>query len=296
MTAFDKPTAPNEECRHPRARHWHGTYLSFLRDGCRCDLCAAAHRRNNKMTTYRTVTGTHSYTDAESAREHVRQLLETLTISQIEQRSGVHRTAIRVLIGDVPGRPASKRITKRTEAALLAVTGERVGAEDHGLVDGTGTVRRLQALMALGWCRRWLEARLTMSTRTGWLLTRTPGPHLVTVGLRDRVIATYNDIAMTPPPATRYAARTRNLARAAGWPPPLAWDDDTIDDPKARPDRSRARSVADLDEFLFLVRSGENPARAAQRLGVGVNAIERAAGRKGRRDVLDVLSREGRAA
>lgn len=45
----------------------------------------------------------------------------------------------------------------------------------------------------------------------------------------------YDRLSMTPAPASRGATRARNDARRKGWFPPLAWDDDTIDDPVAVP-------------------------------------------------------------
>jgi hypothetical protein len=223
-------------CRHPRARHQHGTYLAHAKDGCHCPPCEAAARRHGKQGAYRTATGTSSYVAADRAREHVTALLATLTVGQIEERSGVHRTAIRVLIGDFPGRAASKRITRRTEAALIAVRATRLGSETKGLVDATGTIRRLRALVALGWPRAHLERRLGFSSRTAWLLTaarRTQDQ--VTVSTREAVRSLYDELSLEVPSPSRATTRARNLAAEHGWPPPLAWDDDVIDEPAGRP-------------------------------------------------------------
>ncbi len=230
------PHAGRVPCRHPRARHQHGTYLANVKDGCHCPPCERAGRRHSKEGAYRTATGTSSYVPADRARAHVTSLLATLTIGQVEERSGVHRTAIRVLVGDFPGRPASKRITRKTEAALIAVRPARLGPETRGLVDATGTTRRLRALVALGWPRKHLERRLGLSSRTAWLLTAAPRVQdQVTVGTRDAVRALYDELSLSVPGPSRAATRARNLAVARGWPPPLAWDDDVIDEPRARP-------------------------------------------------------------
>lgn len=222
-------------CLHPRANHQHGTYLAFQFDRCRCEPCTLAYRRRAKEIAYRTATGTHSYVPAGPARAHVEQLLQTLTISQVCARSGVNSTVVRVLLGISPNRPASKRITRTTEAALLAVTPDRVGPEEHGLVDGTGTRRRVRALIALGWSRSHLAERLACSSRTIWELTRAPLPDSspVLVRTRDAVRALYDELSMKVPPPGRATTMARNIAAAAGWSPPLAWDDETIDDPTA---------------------------------------------------------------
>ena len=221
-------------CLHPRANHQHGTYLAFVKDGCRCAPCTTAHRAECKRIAHRTVTGTHTYVDAQPARDHVRMLIEQgLTIGQIEQRSGVHRTAIRVLIGDWPGRPASKRITRHTQAALLAVRPNPVGTEQHGLVDPTGARRRLQALMALGWNGRYLAERLSMSSRTFWTLVREQSTSPVLVSTRTNVIDLYDELCLTVPAPSRARTRALTIARESRWQPPLAWDDDVIDMPAA---------------------------------------------------------------
>lgn len=233
--AGSTPPSGRVPCRHPRARHQHGTYLAFVKDGCRCTPCEVAARRHSKQAAYRTATGTSSYVPAGRAREHVAALLATLTVGQIEERSGVHRTAIRVLIGDFPGRPASKRIVRKTEALLLAVRADRLGPETKGLVDATGTARRLRALVALGWPRAHLERHLGISSRTAWLLTAAPqAPDMVTVSTREAVRSLYDELSLTIPGPSRAATRARRIAAARGWPPPLAWDDDVIDDPRGR--------------------------------------------------------------
>lgn len=230
-------------CLHARARHEHGTALAFAKDGCRCLPCARAYRRKSKETAYRTVTGSHTYVDAERARAHVRGLLATLTVGQIEQRSGVHRTAVRVLVGDFPGRPASRRVTRTTEAALLAVRPDRVGTEAHGWVDGTGTRRRFRALVALGWPARTLAVRCGATSNVAHRLTSDAFPlgTLVTVATRDAVRRLYDELSVTLPPPSRAVTRARKRAAARGWVGPLAWDDDAIDDPAARPDAGRTR-------------------------------------------------------
>ena len=223
------------DCTHPRANHQHGTYLAYVKDACRCDPCREAGRIGSKTTHYKTVTGTHSYVDAELARTHTRRLLEVLTVSQIEQRSGVHRTAIRILVGDWPGTAPSKRISRKTHTALMGVRAERVGQETSGLVDPAGTVRRLRALIALGWDARYIGRRLGMSSCTVPRLTHDETT-LVLVSTRDAVRALYDELSLTLPPEGRTRTMAQNRARRAGWAPPLAWDDDTIDDPSAAPE------------------------------------------------------------
>lgn len=224
-------------CRCPQAQHKHGTALAYRADGCRCAPCVAACRRNHKISRYKTETGTHSYVPAGPARTHVEQLLQSLTVSQVEQRSGINRGSLYVLLGRHRNKPASTRIMRATETALLAVRPDRIGTGEHGLVDGTGSRRRFRALVALGWPIEHLRRRLGCSTRTTWMLT------CPQFALTDQVLATtrdairrlYDELSFVIPAPTGGTTRARNLARTRNWSPPLDWDDDAIDDPAAKP-------------------------------------------------------------
>lgn len=97
-------------------------------------------------------------------------------------------------------------------------------------VDKTGTVRRLQALIRMGHMPKDIAADL------GWLPSRIsdilnnrhPGirPHT-----HDQVKIYYDKMCMirgNSPKTMRWAIRNN-------WAPPLAWDEDNIDDPNAEP-------------------------------------------------------------
>lgn len=98
-----------------------------------------------------------------------------------------------------------------------------------GYVSTVGTVRRLQALVAIGWS---FDA-----------LAKMMGTHrnvLLSVLKRERVLARrareiaelFTRLHLTPGPSER----ARRHARDNGWVVPFAWDEDTIDDPSATPD------------------------------------------------------------
>jgi hypothetical protein len=103
--------------------------------------------------------------------------------------------------------------------------------------DATGTVRRLQALVAAGWPVLYIAAELGMfPTAVSHLMRR----RFITLRTARRVAAVYDQL-WSVDPATHGATpkgilRARNLASAMGWAPAAAWDDDTIDDPAAHPD------------------------------------------------------------
>lgn len=113
------------------------------------------------------------------------------------------------------------------------------------LVPAVGVTRRLQALATLGWSCRDIARELGYASnfhveqlRAGHVGT----VHPVTLAA---VAALYDRVWDQPPPG-RYAAKVRNIAAREGWPPPLAWDDDTIDDPSAEPATARSRTWGDV--------------------------------------------------
>ena len=75
--------------------------------------------------------------------------------------------------------------------------------------------------------------------------------------------------------------------------PPLAWDDDSIDDPKAVPAgiyQGAARGV-DVDEVEHLIATGEHPDNIATRLDRNRGAIRQACDRAGRRDLAHYMEK-----
>lgn len=263
------------DCTHLRADHKHGTYLAYAKDGCRCEPCKKAYSAHGKRTHYRTQTQGHSYVDAGRARAHVLALLEVLTIAQVEKRSQVHRTAIRCLIGEFPGRPMSKRISRTTQDALLSVQPVRLGDETSGWVDRTGSQRRLRALVALGWNAKYLSTRLGTSTATVHKLLYEDGKPVL-ASTRNRVHALYEELAMVIPPPSRHRTRSRGIAARRGWLPPLAWDD--IDDPNEVPVLKETADATQVfvEEFndTYWEHRGDTYV-AAQRLGYTIEALER---------------------
>lgn len=116
------------------------------------------------------------------------------------------------------------------------------------LSDATGVARRLQALAALGWTSKDLGPLLGVSDARVQHLTnmKYPKAHPDTI---DAVRALYDRLSMTVPVDRKTTGRggaavhdrQRRAAAAKGYLPPLAWDDESIDDPHALPHRPRAQ-------------------------------------------------------
>lgn len=135
-------------------------------------------------------------------------------------------------------------------------------------VDGTGTARRLRALAAMGWPSHELAARLGVSREAVQQRTRETWPaERSTVG---RVRDLYDALSMTPGPSERARRRAARLE----WAPPLAWDDDTIDDPTARPVGVGYTPAPAIDRVTDLEALGLTRAQIADRLGIRQDTVD----------------------
>lgn len=180
--------------------------------------------------------------------------------------------------------PCTKAATKAKNVRVLRMM-------DGPLkVPALGAIRRLHSLRAFGHPLQEIcdEMGVTMGAMSSLLYT-TQDRTMVTRTLHDRIDAVYRRRSAYP----GSSELTRKRAASQGYAPPAAWDDDALDDPAGVPDGMRAedgRPRADLDEWWFLVRSGEDPVRAATRIGVQVATLERAAQRAGRTELAAVAA------
>ncbi|MGI5245070.1 hypothetical protein [Dactylosporangium sp. CA-139066] len=213
----------------------HG-YARYKLEGCRCYTCAFAVSEYRINRQKRITAGTWRH-DAEPVRVHLRSLAAAgIGARRVAELSGVNRSVLRTLLRGRKERGTPPPKTTRYDIAerILAV-GLDHAPSAH--VEASGTVRRAQALCAIGWTVS------AVGEAIGWtaqnfcnLVSRGSQPYAAMVLARTAaaVAALYERESMRPVagPAGD-AARAR--AKSRGWLPPLAWDDDTIDDPDALP-------------------------------------------------------------
>jgi hypothetical protein len=166
-----------------------------------------------------------------------------------------------------------------------------------------GTQRRLQALINRGWSPQALQdatglpARLTLAAVTA--------RHLPAADLDDQMVAAVYDWAWQrpPPQATprdrAATAAARDTAVRNRWPPPMAWDDDIIDQPGAKaagwdPVPSKLRKSADVLEDLAWIRQQggyrhATPDVLAIRLGIKTDTLQQACRRAAQRQARTEL-------
>lgn len=136
--------------------------------------------------------------------------------------------------GTLPACDACKRAVAKYQAnrELMKMRGQ-----SH-TVAARGTIRRIQALVALGWPMPLLSQRLgAAQPQTIQNLARKPHDARIRVATAAKISALYEELSMTIGPSTVSAARARNK----GWLPPLAWDD--IDNDREPASRKRPCSA-----------------------------------------------------
>lgn len=218
----------------------HG-YCRYKIDGCRCYTCGWAHACYNDAREESIRRGTwQPYVDAEPARQHVQQLkIAGVGDRTIAMLAGVDRERVRDLLHGRPerGTPPPVQIRPATAAALLSVELTLDVLPRNLLIDATGSHRRVQALAVNGWPLARLGARL--GTTGGNLAMRFKAEHVTaTVARLSRTV--FDELWRADPRKhgvdNQAYARAVNQARANGWAPVGAWDEDSLDDPAAFPD------------------------------------------------------------
>jgi hypothetical protein len=203
-----------------------------------CDRCRTYARVGARVRYRQRAYGRY---DRQRPAEPVRKHLQKLTgryrmgIAHIARNAGVCESTVQdILYG------RRQHVLTANADALLGVEPEL--SLRQGLVESTGTRRRIQALTALGYA---------MAVQARWYDTSAQHVHLwaagdwatgtrktqVSVDTAEKVATAYERYSMTPAPASRSSAYARTTAANHGWLPPLAWDDDAsaIDDPDAKP-------------------------------------------------------------
>lgn len=240
--AVDRTPKP---CLHKIAQHEHGTYACYVLDRCRCTPCSEANSTYENQRTKRHAYGRFdTFVDAGPARDRVRELMAAgVGLKTIAKRSELpHGTLWKLVYGKKKAdgsQTPSRRVTQNTADRLLALDPkDQTLLADGARIDSTGTARRIQALVAIGWSMSRIAEQLGIlrSNFTDVAHGRTD----VTMATARAARELYEAWSMRVPPESTHrekisASRARNLARAYGWAPPLAWDDEAIDDPSATP-------------------------------------------------------------
>jgi hypothetical protein len=212
------------ECLHAD-RHEHGTRVAYVKDRCRCSDCTAANTAASRSTNReRTYGRWQPFVDAGPVCSHIAALRAAgIGVERIADLAGLSVSRIRELAGsgrNDTGTP--RRVRPNTAARILSVEADYTSRAPGSRIDATGTRRRLQALVAMGWSPDLLAAELG---RRPLSVQRSMTSPSVTARTAQQVAALYEQLSSTPPPCSTTSDRARARAVAHGWQPPLAWDD-----------------------------------------------------------------------
>lgn len=293
-------------CTHD-GLHAHGTYAMYVLDRCRCPACQKARHDYDVARDRANRFGTPLTVPADPVRAHIATLQASgIGLKQVARLAGVSHSALGKLVYGHPRpdgtrRPPTQRVRQATATKILAINPEPFQLAPRTNVDATGTRRRLQALATLGWSPAALASELDIDHQRLRAAMTATHVHAATAA---EITHAYDRLWNTPPfPTSKHQAagitRTRNRASAAGWAPPLAWDDDQIDNPAATPHRGTRGARRNLVEniaWYLEMEPGTTTAGLALRFHMTGNGIEVALRRAGRQDILDRLARNRRAA
>lgn len=257
----------------------HGTRYGY-RSGCTCSACVDWNRTYRARQARERALGRGHYAPAAPVRAHVRTLTTAgLGLPQIAKCSGVHASSISFLLYGKPSKNLAppRQIVRSNATAILGVTDTELAAGAR--VAAVGAQRRAQALVAVGWSLSEL-ARETGIAPSG--LRRVVYEGVVWKATADKITAAYERLwdrapAQDTPRRRAAVTQARRLAERKGWFPPLAWDDDQIDDPTAVPDRGLVTGRSDRrvepDEVEWLRSFGTSDELIARQLRVSPHSI-----------------------
>lgn len=222
---------------------------------------------------------------AAPARQHIEALRDAgHSIPDIQKAARISAATIARILYDGVNKRA-ERIRPEVAERILAVPVMPAPVKANTSVDATGTRRRIQALVAMGWTLKALGPHLGFHPRrlTDFLYAeRVLASTARRIANRYRAVQTWNPAEHSVP--ARSIVMARNLAAREGWHGPLAWDD--IDDPACKPEkirRSRAnphsRRAADVTRVAQLTAAGLSAQQIADQLGCHKRTVVRARGR-----------------
>lgn len=251
----------------------HGTSTAYLTYGCRCEVCVTTHSKRQKRYRLDRARGVERLVDAQPLRDHV----DALTAAGMSQWDITIAAGwkSRNALADAYRR---SKVTPRTLQRVLSVTAPPVSRR-NGYVDATGSRRRLQALAVMGWPTRRMAAMLGNLDPQTYQYIQSGRTRTIRRRTAEDIADLYDRIWDQPGPSRKSAS----IAKSKGWVPPLAWDDDDIDNPDATPHggewvpRTSAQREQLIEDFLDTWDHHLGDVEiAANRLGMSQQAMERA--------------------
>lgn len=216
--------------RRTRGPVRHGTRSCYVKRKCRRPECVKANARDAEERELRALRGESNMVDAGPVIDRLKELVESVPIAVLAAQIQCCRTTIRVYLGKVKQRDPPA-VVRRDFAEAVAEFRVWPLPGPNGLVVAIGSMRRIHALEYQGQTQTQIAAGCGLSRRTIWRIanggakTVTPAVHKAIKSYYDR-----NNRWVVGKKVSQALHGGRVLV------PPGAWEDDTIDDPKASPD------------------------------------------------------------
>lgn len=200
------------------------------------------------------------YVDPTAARERLALLRSRGVTIAMLGKHGLSKFGVR-------GIETADRIRRITEIKVMSVPVPAELVPTCADVDATGTARRIQALVAMGWPQSLIAAELgTAQNAVSAMALR----QKVTAERAIAVRELFGRWAMTPGPSN--VSRTR--ARSKGWVTILGWND--IDDPDETPNLRTDEKVSFPDKYHELRHHVGLPnEQIAEVMGIELKSLER---------------------
>lgn len=221
---------------------------------CRRQTCTRRIDRAGLCAQHYRASTDRGYIDATPVRQHITALnnagmsYRAIAIEAAMTEQGVYY----VLRG-------GQTVQKATAQRIL-----RIPIGGDGLVPCLGTRRRIKSLAVMGWPQKVIAERIGETDKHVSQFIRRDR---ISADKARRVKAVYDELCMTEGPSNSCRVR----ARAAGWLPPLAWDD--IDDPHETPNLTEQR-VPFIERYLEMrdVLNLSDP-QIADRMGIQLDSL-----------------------
>lgn len=256
----------------------HGDPKRYRR-GCHCLACVRAATNDNRRRRYLRKTNRGTRRPAITAAAHINRLRHAgMTDADIIAASGLRSTDVLYRAGHGIGNLSLLNLKRILSVPVPLVP--PTGTRSHACTDGTGTWRRLRALVAAGWPPIELGQRTGFTVEQVHYLLRGRGTGKVTLRVAATVKRVYLELWATLPESAGVAAekaeRARRLAISHKWLPAGVWDD--IDDPAdvPQPGARVSRVQAVVEDATELIAEGYSREAVAQRLGLTWDAVRQA--------------------
>jgi hypothetical protein len=259
----------------------HRTLTCYTDYRCRLPECVRRYndRNNERLRAHKS--GTYNaLVDATPARQHILRLQRAeMSAEAIAHVAGVSVHSILDILRPHPTkrRGRRRRITPDLAAKILAVKHDQ---RISGRVDATGTKRRVQALVALGWPVSHISRHVGLSRENAAeILDRARVYNSTATAIANA----YDTLRRKRPEKNgvikAHVTVAKNRAARNKWAPPSYWDrhPGAIDDPTFEPlyGVTRREQIAQ-DAQWVMTTTGLDRAATAARLGVDKSYIDHA--------------------